>query len=79
MSGVPVTTILTRISQLDWSLEKAVDTPVKQIALHEYKGEKYTLRELAEKFGIDYTTLMLRVISNGWSTDRVVETALNNM
>lgn len=38
-----------------------------------YRGEKTTVFELAEKFGMNYFTLYQRIFYDGWSVERAVE------
>lgn len=41
--------------------------------LYDYKGEKYTLRELSELTGIKYFTLQNRVRRDGLSIEEAIE------
>jgi len=55
-----------------WATMKEQQNNKRNNRIIEYKGEKYTLTQLAEKIGINKTTLKER-LNAGWSVDDAVE------
>jgi hypothetical protein len=45
----------------------------------EYKGEKYTITDLAKKVNMKRGTLYRRIITKGWSVEKAVETEVENL
>ena len=59
-------------SNCRWSTEKEQHNNKRSNHIVEYKGEQYTLTQLAEKIGIGKTTLRER-LKMGWSVEDAVE------
>lgn len=55
-----------------WATMKEQQNNKRNNRIIEYKGERYTLTQLAEKIGINKTTLRER-LNAGWSVDDAVE------
>ena len=67
ISGISRDVLYRRIFELNWSVEKALNTKVlnkKNITLYEYNGYNYTLEELANLLQIPKGTLYYRIKHN---------------
>ena len=72
-------TLKDRLTKRKWSLEKAIETPVKSV--HDgnklkYKNKTYkSIRKLAKEYNVKYNTLTQR-LQNGWSVKKAIETPI---
>lgn len=76
ISGIKYDTIQYRICHLNWSVEKAVETPLKKEKKYKYKNGMYTVVELSEMTGIPRSVIHGR-LTLGWGIKRAVETRYN--
>lgn len=78
--NLSVVLVLDRLDRLGWTVSKALSVPKRKMLepLHEYQGEKLTLRQLSLRFGIRLLTLRNRISVSKWSVKKAVETAPRN-
>lgn len=75
--GINVGTALSRLSR-GWTLEEAIEIPVERqnkelrVPLYSYKKQFLSVKQLAEKYNINYKTLHKR-LSRGWSIEEAIE------
>ena len=68
-------TLLNRVNNLGWSIEKAIDTPIeeqkeiKTYTVNEFTG---TLKEIAEHFDVNYGTLINRINKQNLSIEEAI-------
>ena len=73
--GYSDSTITKRLKS-GWSLEEAIETPLK-ITLFEFRGEAKTLRQWAQEYGINVDTVRQRMNNSGWSLEKALTTPSN--
>lgn len=59
-----------------WGLKKALAVPEKLQRVFLVDGERLTIPEIAEKYGIKYFTLIARIDKYGWTVDDAVKKAV---
>jgi len=75
-TGIREKILRSRLDDLDWSLEKAVSTPVKKKPYNQkylYRGKYYTIKELAKISEIGSTGIYSRIKKYGFSVEDAVE------
>lgn len=76
--GVEYKRVESRIRQLGWELDDAINVP-KNIPLEEYKkGNLISLRRECKDRGLNYPMVWER-INNGWSKEKAMETPKKNI
>lgn len=81
--NISIYVIRRRINSLNWSIEKTLTTPVRNlvkntIPIFEYNGESLTLTEWSKKININKSTLHTRLSLN-WSVEKIVTTPVRKM
>jgi len=71
--GIPRRTIEYRLSK-KWSVEKAVETPLRQTKKYLYKDKMYTATELAHIANVDRNTVLYRMNERGMTVEEAVDT-----
>jgi hypothetical protein len=74
MSGIPFSTLASRLITLGWGVAEAIETPVvdtKEDPVIEYEGKQYTIYNLAKERGVPYYRLRSRILA-GWSIGKAL-------
>ena len=76
-TGINKATLYSRIGILNWSLEKALTTPLisnKNTNKYTYNGRSLTLDEWSKETGISKSVLVTRMETHKWSLERALTT-----
>lgn len=66
IKGIPYDTLYKRLYKQHWTIEKALETPVKASPnLYYFEGKQLNLKQIAVDVGMKYSTLYKRVILQG--------------
>lgn len=74
-TGISVAGLWGRIYKRNWSVEKALQTPLKPTPMLEYNGATMSLTEWSRLTGIKRSTIDER-LKRGWSTARALTTGV---
>ena len=71
-------TILSRISDRGWSLEKAITTPIRTILSDDivFKGELISLRVICKRLNLNLKTIKKRIRQLNWSVEKALTTPI---
>lgn len=64
-------TLISRVEKLGWSVEKAVEAPVRGVWV-EYNGERKPLAQWAKDLGVPYARLYQRIKKLGYSPEKAL-------
>ncbi|PMO59844.1 hypothetical protein BCT07_08700 [Vibrio breoganii] len=66
LTGIPYHTLQKRLNKKHWTVEDALESPVKAPPrLYDFEGKQLNLKEIAGSVDIKYTTLYKRVVLKG--------------
>lgn len=77
--GMSRTTLIQRVRDRGWSVEKALTTPVKpcpEKELFTYEGKTCSLNALAKAHGLSATTVRSRIKRNAWTLEKALTTPI---
>lgn len=71
-SKVPANTITTRVQQLGYTVEQALNRPIRVISTYTHNEVTKTIKEWSREYNVEYHKLYRRLIQLGWSFERAV-------
>lgn len=72
--GVNFNTLKSRIRFSKWSVEDAINTPIKPRAFYTHNGVTKTISEWAREYNFNYDCLYSRIVDHGWDLEKAIST-----
>jgi len=77
--NIPYNTLLARIVNYGWAIERALETPVSDhVTLLTYNGESLSVDKWAKKLGISRRIIKYRLYEKGWSVSEALSTPVRS-